>query len=102
MPLSQGARFAGVLPVRPQAQGQDGTCNSAVSQQDPVLDTALTETNNTGQGFKDLAMNFLRREISDAFHWLLIINTLLPVQLTGGCWLCCCCWAVCSCTGSCG
>lgn len=37
-------------------------------------------------------MNFLRREISDAFHWLLIINALLPAQL---CWCClgtlCCC-----------
>lgn len=61
-----------------------GPETAAVCQQDSVLDTALPETNTTGQGFKDPDMNFLRREISDAFHWLLIINALLPAQL---CWL---------------
>lgn len=90
-------------PVAPWAlhgqRGRMGPVTPAVCQQDPVLDTALTEANNTGQGFKDLEMNFLRGEISDAFHWLLIINALLPVQ----CWLgtlCCCCRAVYPCTGS--
>lgn len=58
-----------------------GPVTPAVCQQDSVLDTALTDTNNIGQGFKDLDMNFLRKEISDAFHWLLIINALLPAQL---------------------
>lgn len=53
----------------------------AVCEQDSVLDTVLTEANSTGQRFKDLDLSFLRGEISDAFHWLLIINTLLPVQL---------------------
>lgn len=58
-----------------------GPVTPAVCQQDSVLDTALTDANNIGQGFKDLDMNFLRKEISDAFHWLLIINALLPAQL---------------------
>lgn len=76
-------------PMAPWAlhgqRGRMGPVTPAVCQQDSALDTALTETNNIGQGFKDPDMNFLRREISDAFHWLLIINALLSAQL-------CCCW----------
>lgn len=71
-------------PMAPWAlhgqRGSVGPVTPAVCEQDSVLDTALPEANSTEQQFKDLDVNFLRREISDVFHWLLIINALLPAQ----------------------